>query len=75
MLTIDGQHISHLEKGAWAWLKIMDMAKAESTNQRDRIMITFQLRNCSVRYELRAGSVYHPFQLKALRDFRCPESL
>jgi type VI secretion system protein ImpL len=73
--TIDGQHISHLEKGAWAWLKIMDMAKAESTNQRDRIMITFQLRNCSVRYELRAGSVYHPFQLKALRDFRCPESL
>lgn len=72
--TIDGQRISHLEKGAWAWLKTLDKATAESMGQRDRIMLTFHLGNCTARYELRASSVYHPFQLQALRNFRCPES-
>jgi type VI secretion system protein ImpL len=72
--TIDGQRISHFEKGVWAWLKILDKATAESTNQSDRFMVTFRLGSCTARYELRASSVYHPFQLAALRNFRCPES-
>jgi len=72
--TVDGQRITHTESGAWAWLKTLDKAAAQSTGQRDRILLTFRLGNCTAHYELRASSVYHPFQLQALRNFRCPES-
>jgi type VI secretion system protein ImpL len=72
--TIDGQQISHIEEGHWAWLKTLDKSSSRTMKQRDRFMITFKVANYTARYELRASSVHHPFQLKALQNFRCPES-
>jgi type VI secretion system protein ImpL len=72
--TVTGKEFSQFEEGPWAWLRILDKATIESTNLRDRFMLTFQEGGYSARYELRASSVYNPFKLKALQNFRCPES-
>ena len=72
--TMDGQQISHIEEGTWAWLRTLDRAAARGMNQRDRFLVTFNVGRYSARYELRASSVHHPFKLKELQTFRCPES-
>ena len=39
------------------------------------LRVTFQVEGYKARYELRASSVYNPFNLPELQQFRCPESL
>jgi type VI secretion system protein ImpL len=73
--TIDGEQITKIEEGTWALLKTLDKASVEEMNQRNRFIVTFRAGHYRARYELRASSVHHPFQLKALENFRCPESL
>ena len=72
--TVDGQEISHVEEGAWAWLKTLDKSVAGNQKRRDRFMVTFKVGNYKARYLLRASTVHHPFRLKELQSFRCPES-
>jgi type VI secretion system protein ImpL len=72
--TVAGKEFSQFEEGPWAWLRILDMATIKSTNLRDRFTVTFQAGGYKARYELRASSVYNPFKLIALQNFRCPES-
>jgi type VI secretion system protein ImpL len=74
---LDGREISRSEQGPWAWLRMLDKDKAvlDHTALRDRIGVTFQADGYRVRYELRAGSVYNPFNLIELSQFRCPDSL
>lgn len=73
--TIDGEQITRIEEGTWAWLRTLDKAAVEEMNQRNRFIVTFRAGRHRARYELRASSVHHPFRLKALYNFRCPESL
>jgi type VI secretion system protein ImpL len=73
--TIDGEQITKIEEGTWALLRTLDKAAVEEMNQRNRFIVTFSAGRHRARYELRASSVHHPFQLKALQNFRCPESL
>jgi type VI secretion system protein ImpL len=72
--TVTGKEFSQFEEGPWAWLRILDKATIKSTNLRDRFTVTFQAGGYTARYELRASSVYNPFKLTALQNFRCPES-
>ncbi|UCF92437.1 MAG: type VI secretion system membrane subunit TssM [Desulfobacterales bacterium] len=72
--TIDGREVSRSEEGPWAWLRTLDKALVEPTGLSDRFMVTFQIGGFKARYELRANSVYNPFNLMELNNFRCPES-
>jgi type VI secretion system protein ImpL len=72
--TVSGKEFSQFEEGPWAWLRILDQATIKSTNLRDRFTVTFEAGGYKARYELRASSVYNPFKLNALQNFRCPES-
>jgi type VI secretion system protein ImpL len=73
--TIDGRQISHVKEGPWAWLRTLDHAAVTPSQQRDRFTVTFRVGRYAARYQLRASSVHHPFQLEELQHFRCPESL
>jgi type VI secretion system protein ImpL len=73
--TLDGKVVSKVEEGAWAWLKTLDKATIERTSLQEVFRITFQIDGYKARYELRADSVYNPFNLSELQQFRCPESL
>jgi len=73
--TLDGRQLSLSEDGPWALLKILDKATVEATPLADRFMVTFQIQRFKARYELRADSVYNPFRLVELQNFRCPDSL
>ena len=72
---LDGREVIRSEQGPWAWLRTLDKAVLDHTSLRDRIGVTFQADGYRVRYELRAGSVYNPFNLTELSQFRCPDSL
>ncbi len=73
--TLDGKVVSKVEEGPWAWLKTLDKATIERTPLQEVFRITFQIDGYKARYELRADSVYNPFNLSELQQFRCPESL
>ena len=72
--TVNGRQIRRSEEGPWAFLRLLDKATIESTKLRDRFIVTFHADGYSARYELRADSVYNPFKLAELHNFRCPES-
>jgi type VI secretion system protein ImpL len=73
--TLDGKVVSKVEEGPWAWLKTLDKATIERTSLQEVFRITFQIDGYKARYELRADSVYNPFNLSELQQFRCPEAL
>ena len=73
--TLDGKVVSKVEEGPWAWLRTLDKATIERTSLQEVFRITFQIDAYKARYELRADSVYNPFNLSELQQFRCPEEL
>jgi type VI secretion system protein ImpL len=74
-ITTDGKTVSQMEEGPWAWLKVLDKSNLERTSLRDVFRITFQIDSYTAKYELRAYSVFNPFNLPELQQFRCPGSL
>jgi type VI secretion system protein ImpL len=73
--ALDGRQTSRTEEGAWAWFRVLDGARMQSTGQEELFRVTFSLSGMSARFDLQAASVRNPFQLDALRGFRCPERL
>jgi type VI secretion system protein ImpL len=70
IVTSAGQE-SITEQGDWALFRLFDQAKVERMD-RERYKLTFRLKNeFTVSLELRAGSVYNPFQMAELRQVRC----
>lgn len=74
-MTLDGKVVSQVEEGPWAWLRVLDKAKIESTSLQEVFRLTFEIEGHKAKYELRANSVYNPFNMTELQQFRCPESL
>lgn len=70
-----GGVVSKMEEGPWGWLRLLDKTSFERTPLPDLFIATFAVNGHKARYELRASSVYNPFNLKELKEFRCPESL
>jgi type VI secretion system protein ImpL len=58
--------------GPWAMFRLFDQGYLQQLGTPDRYLLTFQVGDRQASFELRAGSVLNPFQLAALRDFRCP---
>jgi type VI secretion system protein ImpL len=73
--TLDGREINQLAEGPWAWLRILDEARVETTGLPDRFWVTFQKDGFKTRFEMRASRVDNPFKLSELQSFRCPGSL
>ncbi len=70
VVTLDGQE-SITEQGEWALFRLFDRAKVKRLDT-ERYELTFQLKGRhSVSLEVKAGSVYNPFQLAELRQLRC----
>jgi len=59
-------------EGSWALFRLIDRGNPQSGSQPERMQITYVLDGSRVVFELRAQSVYNPFKLQALEEFRCP---
>ena len=60
--------------GPWAWLRLLNAAELRKTNVSDRNRVIFSVGGRIAIYNMQSGSILNPFALKALSDFRCPES-
>ena len=58
-------------EGTWAWFRLLDAAQI-SGSASDRFSVTFTVGSRSASFQLQAGSVINPFNLRALESFRCP---
>ena len=61
--------------GAWALLRLLDVAKVVPSGQPDQFKLIFTSPAGSATFQLNASSVRNPFTLPALRAFRCPATL
>ena len=61
--------------GPWALLRMLDAARITPTGQPDKFRIQFVGGGGSATLDLTASSVRNPFNLAALRSFRCPAKL
>ena len=60
------------ETGAWAWLRLVRKGQLSATTQSDLFNLRLGLSGFSASFELRAGSVDNPFDLKMFGNFKCP---
>ncbi len=61
--------------GPWALLRMLDAAKITPTDQPDKFRIQFTGGGGTASFDLIASSVRNPFNLAALRSYRCPAKL
>ena len=61
--------------GPWALLRMLDWGKIAPTSQSDRFRIVFTGGGGGASFDLVASSVRNPFNLTALRQYRCPPKL
>ncbi len=60
-------------EGTWALFRMVDKGNPQATAQSDKLQLSYSLDGSRIGFELRvSSSVYNPFQLKALQEFRCP---
>ncbi|MCP4564484.1 MAG: type VI secretion system membrane subunit TssM [Bosea sp.] len=76
LTDLNGKDTRVERTGAWALLRMVDAASLAARGGADQFSITVTGdENARVVYQLRAASVNNPFNLGALRAFRCPDSL
>jgi len=71
-----GSGINGISKeGSWGLFRLLDTAKITSRGGTNKFVVVFSVGGKKVTFEIRAGSAFHPFQLKELSLFRCPQKL
>ena len=65
----------HDYTGPWALLRMLDAARITPTNEPDKFRIQFTGGGGTSTMDLIASSVRNPFNLAALRSYRCPPKL
>ncbi|MBL4805916.1 MAG: type VI secretion system membrane subunit TssM [Rhodobacteraceae bacterium] len=66
---------SRSAEGAWAFFRLLDASEVRGGNDSAQSRVVFNIGGRFAVFQLRAGAAYNPFQLSALRAFRCPSSL
>ena len=61
--------------GPWAMFRMFDRFDVQPTAQPERFIVTLNLDGKKARLEVTASSVFNPFRLKEMQQFRCPGSL
>lgn len=64
-----------IKDGPWAFFRLIDEGQVATTGDPARFQVTFNVGGHRATFEIRAGSVLNPFNLKALHRFRCPGKL
>ena len=59
--------------GAWASMKFIARGRLAPSRTPDRMRFTIQQGEHAAEFELRASSIVHPFMLRELAEFRCPQ--
>jgi type VI secretion system protein ImpL len=60
------------ESGPWALFRLFSRAEVARGRVPEEFSLTFSLGERNVTYLVRAGSVFNPFALRELSEFRCP---
>ncbi len=61
--------------GPWALFRIFDRFEVQPTAQPERFMVPMILEGRRTRLEITSNSVFNPFRLREIQQFRCPGSL
>jgi type VI secretion system protein ImpL len=61
--------------GPWALFRMFDRFEVQPTAQPERFAVAMNLDGKRVRLEVTASSVFNPFRLQEMQQFRCPGSL
>jgi type VI secretion system protein ImpL len=74
-LSFDGEppQSAIVGDGPWAALRFVARGRLQPTNVPDRLRLTLQQGARTADFELRTGSIVHPFALRELAEFRCPQ--
>jgi len=62
-------------EGPWALFRLFDRFDVQPTAQPEKFTITMLVDGKKARFEVIANSVFNPFRLKEIQQFRCPGSL
>lgn len=61
--------------GPWALFRMFDRFEVQPTAQPERFTVAMNLDGKRARLEVTASSVFNPFRLREMQQFRCPGSL
>jgi len=61
--------------GPWALFRLFDRFEVQPTAQPERFTVAMNLDGKRARLEVTASSVFNPFRLQEMQQFRCPGSL
>lgn len=70
-----GQKTTKVEKGPWAFFRILDQSNLEMSADTKNFQVTFDLNGNAARYQLLASNPVNPFIPGILEEFRCPLDL
>ena len=62
-------------EGPWALFRLFDRFEVQPTSQPEKIIVLLNLEGRRARLEVTAGSVFNPFRMREVQQFRCPSSL
>ncbi|MBC7941247.1 MAG: hypothetical protein H7Z19_16090, partial [Chitinophagaceae bacterium] len=74
-LTFDGEPAAQAlaNEGPWAALRFVARGRLQPGPVPDRSRLTMELGARSAEFELRTSSIVHPFGMRELAEFRCPQ--
>ena len=61
--------------GSWAWFRMMEVAAIRNTDSPNRQRLIFNLGGRIAIFQMESQAAINPFNLRALGDFRCPQSM
>lgn len=61
--------------GSWAWFRMMDIAAVRATDSPNRHRLIFNLGGRIAIFQMESSAAINPFNLRALSEFRCPQSM
>jgi type VI secretion system protein ImpL len=73
--TAGGSSTEKLWEGPWAILRMFDRAQVQSTNQPEKLLVTYNVDGRKAQFEVLSASVQNPLRLSDLEQFRCPGKL
>lgn len=62
-------------EGPWALFRMFDRFTVEPTSQPEKTILVMNLEGRRARVEVTASSVFNPFRLREVQQFRCPSGL
>ena len=64
-----------LFEGPWALFRMFDRFDVQPSAQPEKFTVVMNLNGKRARFEVTASSVFNPFRLREIQQFRCPGSL